>query len=135
MDIKTVLAGLLLLVVGFGIGSADSLNYELPNSSSDKKVAGDQSSQDSGFTQVSTRQLENNPSKWEGEKVIIKGHSNSLKDFIESDGYSVDMDCSAYSDFDFSSHKGIVIYGVVEYIPGEIPLEVRCIKAPKIQES
>jgi len=135
MDIKTVLAGIFLIVVGIGIGSADNLSSQLPSSSENNKLPGNSGSQDSGFTEVSTRQLENNPSKWEGEKVIVRGHSNSLKDFIESDGYTVDMDCSSYSDFDFSSHRGIVIYGVVEYIPGEIPLQVRCIKAPKIQSS
>lgn len=109
-----------------------SADVKLPDETDNITEQTEIGSQD-GYQEVSLRKIVNNPGKWEREKVIVKGKSNSFKDFLKADGYQIDMECSKYPEFDYSHHEGIKIYAVVEYIPNELPLQLRCSKPPELQ--
>jgi len=95
----------------------------------------DLSSSNSEYQTVPVRQIVNNPVEYEGETVRIEGGSNSLKDFIKSGGYTLDMDCSNYPSFDYVHPSGIVVKGVIELEnPGESGPRVRCLEPPKAQK-
>jgi len=75
------------------------------------------------------RNIKQNPEQFEGKTVRLTGRSNSLSDFIANGGYKIDMDCSQYPDFEYSTKFQADF--VVEYIPGELGPKARCVSAAK----
>lgn len=122
MEWKSI--SLLLIGVIIGVGGLFFFN----NSSLDKNISNLNTDSENQL-ETTIRNIKQNPKQFEGKTVTLTGRSNSLEDFIASGGYQIEMDCSDYPEFEYSSKFKADF--VVEYIPGELGPGVRCVSAPK----
>jgi len=114
------------LLIGFFLGIVFSTFLDSTELNTDNSEIGASSESQ---LEPTIRNIKQNPEQFEGKTVTLTGKSNSFSDFIANGGYKIDMDCSQYPDFEYSSKFQSDF--VVEYIPGELGPRVRCVSAPK----
>ena len=117
------------LILGVIIGISSTYVVDYPDSNFENSGIESSNQNNEASLDATIRNIKQNPKEFEGKTVTLTGKSNSLKDFIANGGYQLDMDCSKYPDFEYSSKFKADF--VVEYIPGELGPKVRCVSAPK----
>lgn len=124
MDVSWLKTGALLLI---GASLYAGLNGDLQTQNLSLELP-----QTSEYQKASVRDIVNNPVKYEGKKVLVEGKSNSFQDFISSGGYTLNMDCSQYSNFRYATPSGFEAKGIIELEnPGESGPRLRCLEPPK----
>jgi len=120
----------LAVVLGFSAGVISPIDAESLNDGNKSNSIEDTVDSLNDGRRVSLRDIKNNPVEYEGEIGTVQGGSNSFADFIKSDGYTLPLDCSKFSDYNYASQFKVEVIVELEN-PGEGDPKLRCLEAPQ----
>lgn len=123
-----LIGGLAAAFLSGGSGSGQNFVSDFKDSDVAKSFS---SSIGNEYSAVNLRELSESPEQFNNETVKVKGVSNSLQDFIKSEGRTLDLDCSKYSDFNYGAPQGIIVYGKIDSSGGQPTLV--CTEPPEVQ--